>query len=68
MRQQMSLYLRAADAFTPRSRMVTVKAVLTSTEVDDARPTIVTKEPDLNVWTVFSGKVSTLFDLDGELL
>lgn len=67
MRQQMALFLKHAQEFVPRSRMLTVKAVLTSTEVDDARPTIVTKEPDANVWTVFSGKVSTLFDLDGRL-
>lgn len=67
MRQQMSAFLKGADGFTPTSRMLTVKAILRSTEVDDARPTVVTKEPGCNVWTVFSGKVSTLFDLDGEL-
>ncbi len=68
MQQQVALFLKSADMFTPRSRMLTVKAVLRSTEVDDARPTLVTKEDGLNVWTVFSGKVSTLFDLDKELL
>ena len=64
MHQQMRHYLKAADSYTATSRMLTIKAVLTSTEVDDARPTVVTKEHDLNVWTVFSGKVSTLFDLE----
>lgn len=65
--QQMSLFLRQASAFTPRTSLFTVKAVLTSTEVDDARPTLIYKEPERNVTTVFSGKVSTLFDLDKEL-
>jgi hypothetical protein len=64
MHQQMRHYLKAADSYTATSRMLTVKAVLTSTEVDDARPTVVIKEDGLNVWTVFSGKVSTLFDLE----
>lgn len=67
MRQQMSAFLKSSSSFSPRSRMLTVKAVLRSTEVDDARPTVVTKEEDLNVWTVFSGKVSTLFELEREL-
>lgn len=62
--RQMSLFLRQADQFIARSSLLTVKAVLSSTEVDDARPTIVKKEEDHNVWTVFSGKVSTLFDLE----
>jgi glycine/D-amino acid oxidase-like deaminating enzyme len=67
MRQQLSAFLKSSGSFTPRSRMLTVKAVLRSTEVDDSRPTVVTKDEDLNVWTVFSGKVSTLFELEREL-
>jgi glycine/D-amino acid oxidase-like deaminating enzyme len=62
--QQMAAFLRNASAFTPTSSLLTVKAVLTATEVDDARPTLVHKERDAEVTTVFSGKVSTLFDLD----
>lgn len=65
--QQMAAFLKQASAFTPTKSMLTVKAVLTSTEVDDARPTLVHKEVDANVVTVFSGKVSTLFELDKEL-
>lgn len=64
--QQMAAFLRKASAFTPTSSLLTVKAVLTATEVDDARPTLVHREPDANIVTVFSGKVSTLFDLDEE--
>jgi glycine/D-amino acid oxidase-like deaminating enzyme len=62
--QQMAAFLKQASAFTPTRSLLTVKAVLTATEVDDARPTLVHKEADSNVVTVFSGKVSTLFDLD----
>ena len=65
--QQMAAFLKMASEFTPTSSLLTVKAILTATEVDDARPTIVHKEPHVNVVTVFSGKVSTLFDLDKEL-
>lgn len=65
--QQMAGFLKQASAFTPTASLLTVKAVLTTTEVDDARPTLVHKEADANVVTVFSGKVSTLFDLDKEL-
>lgn len=65
--QQMAMFLRQASAFTATTSLFTVKAVLSSTEVDDARPTLVQKDFSGNVTTVFSGKVSTLFDLDKEL-
>ena len=65
--QQMGMFLKHGSAFTPTGSLLTVKAILTATEVDDARPTLVQKEAGLNVWTVFSGKVSTLFDLDAGL-
>lgn len=65
--QQMAAFLTSASAFTPTGSLLTVKAVLTATEVDDARPTLVHKENDANVITVLSGKVSTLFDLDEDL-
>lgn len=65
--QQMAAFLKDASAFRPTSSLLTVKAVLTSTAIDDARPTLVRKEDDLNVWTVLSGKVSTVLDLEREL-
>lgn len=65
--RQMSLFLRHSDAFRPTHSLFTVKAILTSTEVDDARPTLVSTQEDVPVWTVLSGKVSTLFDLDRSL-
>jgi hypothetical protein len=65
--RQMALYLKQAGLFTAHSSLFTVKAVLTSTEVDDARPTIVRREDEKSVWSVLSGKVSTLFDLEDGL-
>lgn len=65
--QQMNLFLKNRSFFNPTKRLLTVKSTLNTTEVDDARPTLIQKEPDFKVWTVFSGKVSTLFDLEGAL-
>ena len=65
--QQMKLFLKNQDFFTPIKSLVTVKSTLNTTEVDDARPTLIQKESDSKTWTVFSGKISTLFDLEGAL-
>ena len=65
--QQMKLFLKNQDFFTPTKSLITVKSTLNTTEVDDARPTLIQKESDSKTWTVFSGKVSTLFDLEGAL-
>ena len=62
--QQMQMFMNDKDFFTPIKSLLTVKTILSTTEVDDARPTMIHKEPDLKTWTVFSGKVSTLFDLE----
>jgi len=65
--QQMSAFLRNASAFTPTGRLLTIKTILRTTEVDDARPTLVHKEVDSNVTTIFSGKINTIFDLDRDV-
>jgi hypothetical protein len=65
--QQMNLFLKNQDFFTPIKSLMTVKSTLSTTEVDDARPTLIQKESDSKTWTVFSGKISTLFDLEGAL-
>jgi len=62
--QQMSLHLRDGYQFKQAGRLTTVKAVLTSSEVDDSRPTVIQKEHLKNVWTIFSGKVTTIFDIE----
>lgn len=66
--QQLSLFLRDSNFFSPQSRITTVKAILRSSEVDDARPTLIHKESDSNVWTIFSGKMSTVFDIERALI
>jgi hypothetical protein len=65
--QQMKLFLKNADFFTETKSLMTVKSTLQTTEVDDARPTLIQKEPNSKIWTVFSGKISSLFDLEGAL-
>jgi hypothetical protein len=62
--QQMSLHLKNADQFRGTARLTTVKAILTSSEVDDSRPTVIQKEEHSEVWTIFSGKITTLFDIE----
>jgi hypothetical protein len=62
--QQMQMFMNIKDVFTPIKSLLTVKTILSTTEVDDARPTMIHQEPDSKIWTVFSGKVSTLFDLE----
>jgi hypothetical protein len=62
--QQMQMFMKIKDFFTPTKSLLTVKTILSTTEVDDARPTMIHKEPDSKTWTVFSGKISTLFDLE----
>lgn len=65
--QQMSMFLRDADEFTPTGSLLTVKSVLRIAEVDDARPTVIRREEEVPVWTIFSGKVSTVFELEEAL-
>jgi hypothetical protein len=65
--QQMKLFLKNIDFFTPTKSLMVVKSTLNTTEVDDARPTLIQKELDSRTWTIFSGKVSTVFDLERSL-
>ncbi|CAN2228799.1 hypothetical protein MCERE85_01414 [Candidatus Nanopelagicaceae bacterium] len=65
--QQMNLFLKNQACFNPLKSIYTVKSTLNTTQVDDARPTLIQMESDSKIWTVFSGKVSTLFDLEGAL-
>jgi hypothetical protein len=62
--QQMKNHLKNGESFSVHRRERTVKAILSNSEVDDARPTLIQKEPNENIWTIFSGKVSTIFDLE----
>ena len=45
--------------------LFTLKPILKASEIDDSRPTIIrqySREPDF--YTVFSGKINTMYDLD----
>ena len=66
--QQMSMFLKCAEEFVPETSLLTVKAILRTTAVDDSRPTLVVHDKSLPVTTVFSGKVSTLLDLEAGLV
>ncbi len=68
MKQQMASFLKQASDFSSSHSIYTVKAKLKSTFVDDARPTVVFRELDSNVVTVFSGKISSVFDLEEQLV
>ena len=62
--QQVSLHLKGFNGFESKQRLTTVKTILTSSEVDDSRPTVIKKEDSSSVWTIFSGKITTLFDIE----
>lgn len=64
---QVSLHLKDFNGFEPKQRLTTVKTILTSSEVDDSRPTVIKKEVSSSVWTIFSGKITTLFDIEDGL-
>ena len=45
--------------------LYTIKPILVASEIDDSRPTIIkqySQSPDF--YTVFSGKINTMYDLD----
>jgi hypothetical protein len=66
--QHMAAYLKQASGFTPSESLLTVKAILSTSEIDDSRPTLVLKEERNRITTIFSGKVTTVFDLEQELV
>ena len=66
-KQQMKLYLKHGSEFQEKESLFTVKAVLTAASIDDARPTVIYKEQDKNIWTILSGKVSSILSLEAGL-
>lgn len=66
--QQMKMFMKDENFFSPTQTLMTIKSILSNTLVDDARPTLIQREKNSKVWTVLSGKVSTLFDLEGALV
>ncbi|MCL2717317.1 MAG: FAD-binding oxidoreductase [Lachnospiraceae bacterium] len=58
-------YLRDEFAFDYYESLFSLKAILKTSEIDDGRPTVIrqmSKGPDF--YTVLSGKINTVFDLD----
>ena len=48
--------------------LFTLKPIVKASEIDDSRPTIIRKFSDRpDFYTVFSGKINTMYDLDGIL-
>ena len=65
MKQIARKYLREAIDLSYVKSLFTLKPILKASEIDDSRPTIIRKysgEPDF--YTVFSGKINTMYDLD----
>ena len=66
-KQQMKLYLKHGSEFYEKESLFTVKAILTAASIDDARPTVIHKETDKKIWTILSGKVSSILSLEAGL-
>ncbi|TNF69153.1 MAG: FAD-binding oxidoreductase [Gammaproteobacteria bacterium] len=65
MRQLVKRYLNDQITLTYHKSLYAVKAILQSSEVDDARPTLIKKShtnPDM--LSIFSGKINTIYDLE----
>ena len=62
-------YLRDEYSFQYRKSLFSMKPILMNSEIDDSRPTVIrvyTKKPTFV--GVLSGKINTVYDLDGVLL
>jgi hypothetical protein len=64
----MKRYLKHGSEFYEKESLFTVKAVLSSASIDDGRPTVIHKEQNKNIWTILSGKVSAIVNLEAGLI
>ena len=58
-------YLRDDIEIKYVKSLYTIKPIMVASEIDDSRPTIIkqySSKPDF--YTVFSGKINTMYDLD----
>lgn len=65
MRQIAKLYLKEDIDVIFKESLFTLKPIMKASEIDDSRPTIIrqySSKPDF--YTVFSGKINTMYDLD----
>lgn len=61
-------YLREEYGFTYRESLFSMKPILMSSEIDDSRPTVIrTYSTNPTFVGVLSGKINTVYDLDGIL-
>ena len=58
-------YLREEYGFTYKGSLFSMKPILKASEIDDSRPTVVRRMSDTPVfYSVLSGKINTVYDLD----
>ena len=58
-------YLREEYGFTYKGSLFSMKPILKASEIDDSRPTVVRRMCDTPVfYSVLSGKINTVYDLD----
>lgn len=69
MNQLAKKYLSPEHSYAYARSLYTTKTVLKSAELDDSRPTIIKEHKTTPRFTsIFSGKISSIFDLDDHLL
>lgn len=69
MNQMSKKYLKSEYKITYKDSLFAIKPILKTSELDDSRPTVIrqySKNP--NFFTVLSGKINTMYDLDGVLI
>ena len=62
-------YLKDEYGFTYASSLYSVKPILKTSEIDDSRPTVIRRHSESPRFvSVLSGKINTVYELDGELI
>jgi hypothetical protein len=62
-------YLKKEYEFSYHSSLFSMKPILSSSELDDSRPTLIRQYSEApSFFSVLSGKINTVYDLDEVLL
>lgn len=65
MRQLATKYMRPELEFTYERSLFSMKPILKASEVDDSRPTVIREmSHSPRFFSVLSGKINTIYDLD----
>jgi hypothetical protein len=65
MKQQAKIYFNEQIDFSFEQSLFAVKTIISSSEIDDARPTLFQTNSEIPFFmTVLAGKVNTIFDLE----